>query len=626
MSNTPKENEEKRCPVRVFGWSNDDEPIPEEQAQLIDPPKSSLTSSSQQQSQPPFPNNNNISFDNNNQNNQSVLSMPNSNSNFNQVGFVSPSRYFNTYPYMTPEDTSAIIRQDILNWLTIEKLREMSRIELVKRTVLHDENLHYEREKKRLNQRSDLIETPKQTNGSTSVSTNDASTRIDMKKNVEEFITKYAIVKVKKPGKKDWVVMILDKDNNRHVETTSTNLEEVYAAFVEDTYPPDTVKFLLKNIKHIMACVKNTIPRLTKSSLRCLEPHQVMFMNGFFDVKEREFYRISESERNQYYTTFSFDMDYTEHFNKTEVFSRLLLDALADNQAAVVLAYQQIGAIFTPIPTLKKIFLFQGASNAGKTRIGNIIARCMPEEDTLVLNNLSELTKEKIDSSPLRLVLIKELSKNKLYAKQIATLKALSDGSADTAFTKILMSTNYPIYTDEDGSIEPALRNRLSILPFPQPMKNSDPDVSCFEDVHFEHEKLGIIITALHFFSEVLKNNNKFHKDFEPNICVDAENEGRFGDKEGVQPVVKASNRQSTSPEEIIKQLFELRDKVNEEMTAECIMNAVNNFSPKDETRISRKEEVGKKIGAVFGKELKSQRIKGVMCYNLNWKGNVANT
>ena len=87
------------------------------------------------------------------------------------------------------------------------------------------------------------------------------------------------------------------------------------------------------------------------------------------------------------------------------------------------------------------------------------------------------------------------------------------------------MNTNYPIYNDEEGSIEPALRNRLSTLPFPRPMKNSDPDVSCFEDVHFENEKLGIIIWALDAFSHVLNNNNRFYKEFEPNIYVDAENE-----------------------------------------------------------------------------------------------------
>ena len=218
---------------------------------------------------------------------------------------------------------------------------------------------------------------------------------------------------------------------------------------------------------------------------------------------------------------------------------------------------------------------------------------------------------------------IKELSKNKLPAKQIATLKAFSDGSADTAFTKILMSTNYPIYTDEGGTIEPALRNRLSILPFPKPMKNSDPDVSCFEDVHFENEKLGIIIWALREFSYVLNDNNRFCKEFEPNIYVDAESDqDQFGDKEEFQSNTNHS-AESISVEDIIKKLFDLNNKENEEMTAECIMNAVNGSLPMDQTRISRSEEVGKVLRKIFGKELKSCRIKGITCYNLNWKGKI---
>ena len=591
----------------------------EEQAQLVDQPKSLSVSSTQQQSQqPPFPNNYSIKFDNNNQNNQSVLPMPNP----NQVGFVSTSYYPNPHSYLIPEDISAICRQDAFNYLEIEKQRESAYIEVLKRRALHDEELRYEQEKKRLNQRPDSTETPKHINGSTSISTNEIPTLIDWKKLVDEFIKKYAIVTVKRRNKKNKAIMILDEDENRHVEIPLKDLTDYYISFIEDTYP-DAVEIALKNINRAMLHLKSHIPKLEKSSLRRLEPHQVMFMNGFLDVRELKFYSISESERNQYYTTFSFDMDYTKHFNKPEVFNLLLLDALNDDKDAVVLAYQQIGAIFTPIPTLKKIFLFQGVSNAGKTRIGNIIAKCMPEEDTLVLNNLSELTKDKLDSSPLRLILIKELSKNKLYAKQIATLKALSDGSADTAFTKILMSTNYPIYTDEGGTIEPALKNRLSTLPFPRPMKNCDPDVSCFEDVHFKNEKLGIIITALDFFSFVLKYN-RFYKEFEPNISVNTENEqDQFGDKEEFQSNTNHS-AESTSVEDIIKKLFDLNNKVSEEMTAECIMNAVNSSSPVDQTRISRSEEVGKVLRKVFDKELKSYRIKGVTCYNLSWKDKIS--
>lgn len=204
-------------------------------------------------------------------------------------------------------------------------------------------------------------------------------------------------------------------------------------------------------------------------------------------------------------------------------------------------------------------------------------------------------------------------------------MKALSDGSSDTAFTKIFMSTNYPIYTDEGGTIEPALRNRLSTLPFPRPMMNSDPDVSCFEDVHFENEKLGIIIWALKAFSYVLNDNNRFCKDFEPNICVYAESDqDQFLYEERFQSNTNHS-AESASVEDTIKKLFDLNSNANEEMTAELIMNAVNGSLPMYQTRISRSEEVGKVLRKIFGKELKSCRIKGVTCYNLNWKGKIGN-
>ena len=644
---------ENKCPFRIFGWDSNDDPIPEEQAQLVDPPKSlsvhltqqqsqvsppnmqkteeeehnlpwtvvippeeteeqtqlvdppkssSVNSIQQQSQQPlPLPINYNGSLNNNN---QAVLPI----SNPNQVGFVSSSYYSNQYSYLIPVDASTINRQDALNNLEIEKQWEIARIEISKRRALHDEDLRYEQEKKRLNQHTDSIETPKHINGSTSIATNETPF-IDWKKLVDEFIKKCAIVTVKRRNKKGKVIMILNEDENRHVEISLKDLTDYYVSFIEDTHP-DTVEFTLKKINLAMLHLKNHIPKLEKSSLRCLEPHQVMFMNGFLDVKEFTFYSIPESERNQYYTTFSFDIDCKEYYQEPEIFSNLLFDALNGDQEAFTLAYEQIGAIFTPIPTLKKIFLFQGVSNAGKTRIGNIIAKCMPVDDTLVLNNLSELTKDKLDSSPLRLILIRELSKNKLYAKQIAILKALSDGSADTAFTKILMSTNYPIYTDENGSIEPALRNRLSI------------DVSCFEDVHFENEKLGIIIWALEAFSQVLNNNNRFYKEFEPNSCVNAENKQEISPEEESQPYENDSTKPITT-DEILELLFKIVDEVNEEMTAECIMDAVNNFSPKDQTRISRKKEVGKVLGKFFGEKLKHRRIKGVMCYNLNWKDKI---
>ena len=262
----------------------------EEQAQLVDQPKSSSVNSIQQQSQqPPLPINYNGSLNNNN---QSVFPMPNP----NQVGFFSPSYYPNQYSCLIPDDISAINRQYTLNDLEIEKQRESAYIEVLKRRALHDEELRYEQEKKKLNQRFNSTETPKHINGNTSISTNEIPTFIDLKKIVDEFIKKYAIVTIKKRTKKDRVIMILDEDENRHVEISLKNLMDYYDSFIEDSYSDDA-KITLRKINY-ETYLKNHIPKLEKSSLRCLKSHQVMFMNGFLDVREFKFYSIPESERN----------------------------------------------------------------------------------------------------------------------------------------------------------------------------------------------------------------------------------------------------------------------------------------------------------------------------------------
>lgn len=125
-------------------------------------------------------------------------------------------------------------------------------------------------------------------------------------------------------------------------------------------------------------------------------------------------------------------------------------------------------------------------------------------------------------------------------------------------------------------------------------------------------------------FSHVLNNNNRFYKEFEPNTCVAPENGQEVFLEEEAQLYVNDSTKPITT-DEILKLLLKIVNEVNAEMTAKCVMNAVNNFQPMDKTRISRSEEVGKVLRKVFGEELKDKRIKGNMCYNLNWKGEIGN-
>ncbi len=93
----------------------------------------------------------------------------------------------------------------------------------------------------------------------------------------------------------------------------------------------------------------------------------------------------------------------------------------------------------------------------------------MPYEDTLVISNLTPISNDNLISSPVRLIQIQELGKNKIAAKQIVKLKAYADGSRypGASSFKILINTNYAITTDEDGIIEPALKKPAFHTSFP---------------------------------------------------------------------------------------------------------------------------------------------------------------
>ena len=86
----------------------------------------------------------------------------------------------------------------------------------------------------------------------------------------------------------------------------------------------------------------------------------------------------------------------------------------------------------------------------------------------------------------------------------MSKLKKLSNGSKQV---KILATTNHPIVTESDSSVDKALYNRLAVIPFANVMDNSDPEVSAYEDVYFEMERDAIISKALKAFHKVLSRS-----------------------------------------------------------------------------------------------------------------------
>lgn len=438
---------------------------------------------------------------------------------------------------------------------------------------------------------------------------------------ITEFKEKYSPTKIWFKGQ--FVYYVLDENYNRHIPVALDHLKSAFSDFVETSLPnevdlPDhTLKRLLRKLKH-------SIPKLDQSNLIILKPHQIMLQGGYIDVLSGEIRRITPEERSMYFATHSIDIPYNESWGNPDVFDKLLKDALGDDEKAIQLMYEQIGAILTPISTLKKVFVFQGVSNGGKTRIVNIIIRLMQPEDTLLLDSLTQISDDNLIKTPIRLIHVKELGKNKIPAKQIAKLKAFADGSSLPAASsfKIVMTTNYAIFTDDNGGIEPALRNRLSVVPFPKPMDNSDPDVSCFEDVHLEKEKNDIILKALYFFHQVLSNSNKFSDVCEPNACTEAMNDLQGLSEQDITNKINNINL----PISIKTQLFHTMhhifsttegDVINPDMNVKNIIDIVNQLFPNE---FKDEASAGKRLREIFGEKLKHERIDGKTCYNLVFK------
>ena len=97
----------------------------------------------------------------------------------------------------------------------------------------------------------------------------------------------------------------------------------------------------------------------------------MMFLNGCFDLKTGKVYPADTENHNQYFNTYSIEIKFKHNAILPKVFNEMLCDMLGGNDEAVRLAYEQMGAMLTPIPILKKIIVFQGKSHDGKTRLSN---------------------------------------------------------------------------------------------------------------------------------------------------------------------------------------------------------------------------------------------------------------
>ena len=438
---------------------------------------------------------------------------------------------------------------------------------------------------------------------------NFGTTPLNVSNIIESFRVKYQIVKERVNGSLDWRYLIRDVDSLRHTPCDEKDLYELFLDFLEET--SSNYELNQAEVKRLFEKLKRRhVPKLSNAdNLEMIPDTSLVFKNGVLDIISNNFTpSLPVSRFNRFAMD---DFDYPQANKAPEAFNAFLDDVFQDNENWKKLCYQIIGALLLPAATLKRIYVFQGVSNAGKTRLSNIIMRMMDEADVTEFNTLSDITTSDKDTQlhHTRLVNIKEASNKKISAKQISYLKGYADGGSSAAKFKILVGTNYKLTTGDDGELESALRNRFIVLPFPNAMTNEDPRVASFEDCYFEKEKPYIARKALEAFSEVLRNDGMF--------CCEPEINKYIADvDDGITGGDSASKQDAMAT---VEQYYTVGDTLNLQLSGQEILERLKEADPANFREMSP-ASLSRMLNYGLKGKLMSKRIKNVTRYNLFFK------
>ena len=166
-------------------------------------------------------------------------------------------------------------------------------LELEKQRLSNDEKMRYQKELDAYtDQRNSCVV-------SNVISTNgldkNAANSITVKGVVKGFIADRATVRVHLHGKGNQEIQILSKEENRHLAISLQELPMDLGSYLEEMLP-DGATPTPTFIQRCCALLRTSIPKLTKSNLIILEPHQVMFMNGYLDILTWQFTQLSEEQ------------------------------------------------------------------------------------------------------------------------------------------------------------------------------------------------------------------------------------------------------------------------------------------------------------------------------------------
>lgn len=434
-----------------------------------------------------------------------------------------------------------------------------------------------------------------------------------------QFIDEYSIVK-DRVSSTVWI-WIKEQDTNRHIPISDAELKNLFREFVEDKMGWD-FEFSEKEFDRESKKLIRQIPMFSQSNVKKLAETVLAFENGYFDIMKKQFYSIQNE--NKVFNKFSMLYGFDPQAPNPDAFDAVLYDMFGGNESLRALAYEMIGAMISPVSTLKRIYVFQGVSHGGKTRLSNIILRLIDEADVYSSNTVGDITDEEFvkKSHSCRLVYIKDCGRNKLKDKQISYLKSFADGGrlSNSAVFKILICTNYKIVTGDEDFLEPALKNRFQTLQFPKAMDNVDEKVLFFEEHYFEKEKAGIVKKALEAFHNVMVNGGRFSYDFPINECVEATNVDEQlteAEKTRVEMELRQERKiYENKIEQVVNKLFIFTgEKCG--LSAQAVFQTMNKCLP-DEVKDTA--SMGRKMSQTFNGKLKTHRTFEGIFYNLQYR------
>lgn len=449
---------------------------------------------------------------------------------------------------------------------------------------------------------------------------------IDFRASIPEFIVQRQVCKTRSTTERTgWRWLNHDTESGRHVAITTKELRFAYETYLYER-TGDTAMPTMATRDQLFAILLHSVPIVEKSGLRILSDHEIPFTNGIYNILDGKFTPFTGD--TPYFATFAMLCRFESNAPNPDVFDAVLSDMFNGNPELMQLAYEFIGALLAPGATLKRIYVFQGVSQGGKTRLAELILALLDEVDVYAFNTVSDIVNDDLvrDARDCRLVYIKEATKNKLSAKQISYLKGFADGghSKYSVAFKMLLCTNYKLLTGDNDFLEPALENRFAILPFPRPMKNTAEKVKNFERSYFENEKQGIVLKALRAFGRVLQNGGQFSVDYPVNTCIEQDTApDALSDEERSRADALRLNppgvAQDSKFDQLVELQLELTDDINPALSAEALIQSLNACVPKIVQNVA---SLGRALKKHFGEALKTDRINGATCYNLRFRLN----